>query len=90
MVPGKVLANVMRGVCVVSNTTAIAKVSSVWCRVAKGGLDMPPLQWQTVLLSGIVACSRCVRPCRPLSVAPVGGSGKSQMLQGRPETQSTI
>ena len=50
MVPGGDLANVMRGVCVVSNSTAITKVSSVWHRVAKEGLDIPPLQWQTVLL----------------------------------------
>ena len=73
-VPGGDLANVMRAVCVISSCTAIAKVSSVWHRVAKEGLDSPPLQWRTVLLGGFVACSRCVRPCRPVSVAPVGAA----------------
>ena len=69
VVPGGDLANVMRAVCVISNSTAIAKVSSFRHRATKEGLDTPPLQWQTVLLGGIVACSRCVRPCRRLSVA---------------------
>ena len=72
VVLGGDLANVMRAVCVISNSTAIAKVSSVWHRFAKEGLDTPPLQWRTVLLGGFVACSRCVRPCRPVSVAQVG------------------
>ena len=67
----------MRAVCVISNSTAIAKVSSVWHRVAKGGLDTGPLQWQTAFVGWYSGLQSMCETVSPVVSSPGGCSGMS-------------
>ena len=65
----------IRAVCLISNSIAIAKVSSVWHRVAKGGLDTRPLQWQTAFVGWYSGLQSMCETVSLVVSSPFGGRG---------------